>query len=375
MKILLTGGGSGGHFYPVVAVAEAINRYAKEQKLIDVELFYMAPAPYDEQLLLDNNIKFIKIPAGKMRRYFSLLNFFDLFVTAWGTIKALWKMFFIYPDVVFGKGGFVSFPALFAARFLKIPVVIHESDSAPGKVNKWAGKFARRIALSFPQAAEYFAEENVAYTGNPIRQEIIYADRQGGREYLKLEQNIPVVLILGGSQGSQTINENILDVLPRLVEQYQIVHQTGPNNIKLVQETANIVLQSSQYKNRYHPHPQFDSLALRMAAGAADVIISRAGSTIFEIAVWGVPAILIPITKSNLDHQRKNAYNYARAGAAIVIEENNLTPNILISEIHRLIGDKPVLEKMRAAALAFAKGDAAATIAGEILGIALEHEQ
>jgi UDP-N-acetylglucosamine--N-acetylmuramyl-(pentapeptide) pyrophosphoryl-undecaprenol N-acetylglucosamine transferase len=374
MRILLTGGGSGGHFYPVIAVAEAINRYAKENKLIDVELYYMAPQPYDTELLAANGITFIPIAAGKMRRYFSLMNIFDVFKTMWGTFRAIWKLFILYPDVIFGKGGYVSFPAMFAAKILRIPVVIHESDSAPGKVNKWAGKFARKIALSFPQAAEYFNKDKVAYTGNPIRQEVTHADRSGGREYLKLEQNLPVVLILGGSQGSQIMNENILDSLQKLVEQYQILHQTGPNNLHLVQETAGIVLQSSQYKQRYHPVAQFDALALRMAAGAADVVISRAGSTIFEIAAWGVPAILIPISKSNEDHQRKNAYNYARTGAAIVIEENNLTPNILISEIHRLLEDKTGLEKMRNAAQSFAKADAADTIAAALVEICLEHE-
>ena len=142
MKILLTGGGTGGHVYPIIAVAEELNTIAREQKLANLELYFMSPSPYNEGILFNNKIIYKKNSAGKIRRYFSILNFFDLFVTAWGVIQSTWDIFRIYPDVVFGKGGYASFPALCAARLLRIPVVIHESDSVPGKVNLWASKFA-----------------------------------------------------------------------------------------------------------------------------------------------------------------------------------------------------------------------------------------
>ncbi len=374
MKILLTGGGSGGHFYPIIAVAQSINKIAREKRLIDVKLYYMAPQPYDKRALFDNNITFTKVSTGKLRRYFSILNIVDFFRTIIGVIHAIWTMFFIYPDIVFGKGGYVSFPALFAARFFRIPVIIHESDSAPGRANLWAGKFARRIAVSYPQAADYFKKEKVAYTGNPIREEIMYAVKEGSYEYLNLEQNVPVILILGGSQGSRLINENLLDILPRLVEKYQIIHQVGKDNLELVKETARVILQKSEHKDRYKPFDHLATLPLRMAAGAASVIVSRAGSTIFEIALWNVPAILIPITDSNGDHQRKNAYSYARTGAAIVIEENNLSTHVLASEIDRLMEDQALREKMIAGAKSFARTDAADLIANEIIHVALEHE-
>jgi len=377
MKILLTGGGTGGHFYPVIAVAQALNKLAHEQKLIDLELYYMAPQPYDKTALYENNITFVRVPAGKVRRYFSIQNFLDIFVTGWGICVALVKMFNIYPDVVFGKGGYVSFPALFAARLLRIPVIIHESDSAPGKANVWAAKFAKRIAVSYPSAAEYFgkAKDRVAHTGNPVREELMHPVANGAHEFLHLETDIPVLLILGGSQGSQIINQNIVDALPRLVEKYQIIHQAGPANLKTVEAMASVVLLNNTHKDRYKPFDHLNSLALRMAAGVADVVISRAGSTIFEIAQWGIPAILIPITDSNGDHQRKNAYSYARNGAALVIEENNLTPNILASEVDRLMGDANVRGTMKKAAQGFAKSGAARLIAQEILAIAIQHEK
>ena len=156
MKILFTGGGTGGHFYPIIAVAEAISERVTEKKILPPKLYYMASNKYNPRVLFDHEIEFVQVPAGKIRRYFSLLNLTDLFKTAYGCLRALSKMFSIYPDVVFSKGGFDSFPALVAARFLRIPVVIHESDSEPGRVNAWAGKFAKKIAVSYPDAAKFF---------------------------------------------------------------------------------------------------------------------------------------------------------------------------------------------------------------------------
>jgi UDP-N-acetylglucosamine--N-acetylmuramyl-(pentapeptide) pyrophosphoryl-undecaprenol N-acetylglucosamine transferase len=375
MKILLTGGGSGGHFYPIIAVAQSINALAQERKYFDIKLYYMAPQPYDERLLFENNITFIATSAGKIRRYFSIMNFFDLFRTAWGTANAIWRMYWIYPDIVFAKGGYVSFPAVFAAWFLRIPVVIHESDSVPGRVNKWAGKFAKRIAVSYPDAAQFFKKENVAFTGNPVREEIKIPERDGSHEFLGIDKSVPTVLFLGGSQGAQNINQTLLDTLAKLVEKYNVVHQTGKKNFIAVKQTADAVLLTNPFKKRYLAKDHMDSLTMRMAAGAADLIVSRAGSTIFEIAIWAKPSIIIPIPEAVSHDQIKNAYSYARTGAAVVLEENNLTPNLLRAEIERLMENQADREKMIAAAKNFARTDAALLIAGEIFSIAIEHEK
>ncbi len=374
MKILFTGGGTGGHFYPIIAISEEIREITKEQKLLAPKLYYMAPTPYNPRELFDHEITFIRTPAGKMRKYFSIRNFFDLFKTGFGIIGAVVNIFFIFPDVIFGKGGYVSFPALVAAKLFGIPVIIHESDSVPGRVNLWAGKFAVRVALSYKEAGKYFKEDKIAVTGNPVRKDITNPVSSGAYEYLELEKDIPVILILGGSQGAVLINEAIIDTLPRLVEKYQIIHQTGKNNINEVKNTADVVLAGSDFKNRYKPFDYLNSLALRMSAGVAQIVISRGGSTIFEIAEWGLPSILIPITNSNGDHQRQNSYNYARFGAAEVIEESNLSPEIIFSEIERILGNKALNDKMRAAAKGFSHPKAARTIAQEIINIALKHE-
>ncbi len=374
MKILLTGGGTGGHFYPIIAIAEELRDVAKEKKLLSPEIYYMAPTPYNARALFENEIIFRKVTAGKQRRYFSLLNFFDLFKIATGVFQATWQIFFIMPDVIFGKGGYVSFPAMAAARFLGIPVVIHESDSHPGKVNLWAGKFAKRVALSYPEAAKYFKEDKVALTGNPVRKGITIAVKSGAFEYLNMEESIPVIFILGGSQGSQRINESILDALPELVEKYQIIHQTGSKNYQDMQKMADIALEASPFKSRYKPFDYLNDLAMKMSAGAASLVVSRSGSTIFEIASWGLPSILIPIPESISHDQTTNAFSYARTGAADVIEENNLTTEILLSEIEKILSNPELQAKMAAAAKSFAKPDAAKKIAEQIIDIALTHE-
>jgi UDP-N-acetylglucosamine--N-acetylmuramyl-(pentapeptide) pyrophosphoryl-undecaprenol N-acetylglucosamine transferase len=374
MRILFTGGGSGGHFYPIIAVAQELNNLIKEKRLLGAELFYMSPSPYNAGVLFENGITYKKNYAGKVRRYFSLLNITDAFKTAWGIMQSTIEVFKIYPDVVFAKGGYASFPVLLAAKILRIPVVIHESDSVPGRVNAWAGKFADKIAISYSEAASFFPKDKVALTGNPVRHDLAIPITVGAYEFLKLDPSVPVIFILGGSQGAKLINDILLEDLPNLVKKYQIIHQTGKNNFVEVKSTADAVLFESPNQDRYKAFDYLNELAMRMAAGASQVVVSRAGSTIFEIAAWGIPSILLPIKDSNGDHQRQNAFSYARSGAAVVIEEANLTAHILESEIDRLITHEGEREKMKVSAKNFYKPDAARMIAEEILKIALSHE-
>ncbi|MFA5888822.1 MAG: UDP-N-acetylglucosamine--N-acetylmuramyl-(pentapeptide) pyrophosphoryl-undecaprenol N-acetylglucosamine transferase [Candidatus Paceibacterota bacterium] len=379
MKLLFTGGGTGGHFYPIIAIVEEINQMVKENHLLQPQIYYMSTEPYNENLLFQNNISFEAVNSGKIRRNLSplniFLNFIDLFKIFFGSLGALWRVFVIYPDVVFGKGGYASFPALFAARILRIPVIIHESDSTPGKVNAWAGKFARRIAISYPEAIKFFKKEKVAYTGNPIRKEVQEPLTVGAFKILELTEGIPTIFVIGGSTGSVFINEVLMDALPELIKKYQIVHQTGRKNIKIIEETRDVVLQGNPLKNRYKPFDYLNTLNLRAAAGVANLIVSRAGSTIFEIASWGKPSIIIPIPEPTSHDQRTNAYSYARSGAAIVIEEKNLAGSLLVSEIDRILETPGEKEKMEKCAQEFARRDSAKLIAQEILAIALEHEK
>ncbi|GMU74217.1 MAG: UDP-N-acetylglucosamine--N-acetylmuramyl-(pentapeptide) pyrophosphoryl-undecaprenol N-acetylglucosamine transferase [Candidatus Campbellbacteria bacterium] len=384
MRIVLTGGGSGGHFYPMIAVAQQIRVLAKEDKLIEPDLIYMATEEYDPDALFENNISFKHINAGKRRRYTSILNFFDLFKTGLGVIKAMLKLFFVFPDVVFSKGGYASVPVVLAARVFGIPVIIHESDAVPGKANVWAAKYARRIAVSYPESAEIFRAlvakkkkaPEIAVTGNPVRHEMQTLSPAGAHEFLKLSHDIPTVLVLGGSQGATTINETLIETLPELVTRYQIIHQTGKANFEITKRSAEMILENNPNASRYVPFPFLNVVAMRMAAGAADLIISRAGSgAIFEIALWGKPSILIPIPEDVSHDQKHNAFAYARTGASVVVAQENLTPHLLTSEITRLMDSQDEREKMSREAKAFSQPDAARKIAREVLDVALEHEE
>jgi UDP-N-acetylglucosamine--N-acetylmuramyl-(pentapeptide) pyrophosphoryl-undecaprenol N-acetylglucosamine transferase len=374
MKIVFTGGGSGGHFYPIISVVQELRRIIKEEHLVEPIMYFVAPDPYNRGVLFDNNIIYKRVMSGKQRIYPSFLNIIDKFKLAFGILEGIWKIFWIYPDVVFSKGGYGSVPVVFAAKFLGIPIIVHESDSAPGRATVWASKFAKKVAVSYPDASHYFDPKKVAWTGNPVRDEIKTPVLEGAHQFLQFDSKLRTILILGGSTGAQIINNIIIDTLPRLIDTYQIIHQTGKNNYKEVKETTSLLLKSHPNADRYVCFPYLNDLAMKMSAGAADLVISRAGSTIFEIASWHKPSILIPITETNNDHQRKNAYHYAHSGACIVIEENNLTPEIFIAEIDRLFAHPELLEEMRKGAEQFAKPDAGRLIARQIIDTLVSHE-
>lgn len=377
MRIVLTGGGSGGHFYPVVAVAEALREMTKEQKLLEPEIYFFGPGTFDERALFDNEVRFVQTPAGKVRRYFSILNVTDSLKTFFGIIKTIWKLYQLYPDVIFSKGGYGAAPTLVAARILKIPVLVHDSDAIPGRATLYAAPFAKRIAVSFDEATQYLpkaVQHKVALTGNPIRKDLVTPARDGSKEFLELNDQVPILLILGGSQGAEALNETVLAALPDLLDRYQIVHQTGETNFTQTSQTAAVILDKNERRYRYKAFPYLSPLALKMAAGAADLVVSRAGSGgIFEIASWGVASIMVPLPASAQDHQRYNAFAYARSGACVVLEQANLTPHLLIAEIDRLFTNPKARTDMAEAARKFAKPGAARTIAESLLALALEH--
>ena len=378
MTIAFTGGGSGGHFYPIIAIAEAITDLVREEHLIAPKFYYLAPSPFDKKALFENGIIYVSIPAGKMRRYASLQNVTDMFVTFAGTLSALIILFRLYPDVVVSKGGYGSVPTTLAARILRIPVIIHESDAKPGRANLLAAAWAKKIAISFESAATYFpknVQKKIARTGIPIRKALTRVETEGARQYLELEPNVPTVLILGGSQGAMKINEAVLTALPDLVSFANIIHQTGEAHFKNVEGVGKVVLAKNPHANRYHPINYLSEAALQRSAGIADVVVSRAGAnSIAEIGLWKMPAILIPIPESVSHDQRSNAYAYARTGAAIVLEEENLTPHILVSEIERILHDPELGKRMGASAAGFTDPDAARILAKAVLDIAVSHE-
>ncbi len=377
MKIVFTGGGTGGHFYPIIAVAEALRQVVAEQHLITPQLIYMAPEPFDEEALFHNDLAFVRTSAGKMRRYFSLLNVRDAFRTFFGAISTFFILLKDVPDVVFSRGGYASVPVVLAAHWLGVPIVVHVSDSKPGRADLLGAKYADRIAISFESSVQYFPEkvrDKIALTGIPVRAALAHPLPEGAAQELQLDLSVPTVLVIGGSLGSKRINDTILEGLATIVDGANVIHQTGKNNFAEVESMAKIILEGSAHASRYHAFPYLSQDSLRKAAGAASVVVSRAGATaITEVSLWGKPSILIPIPESVSHDQRTNAYAYAHTGAAVVLEEENLSPNVLASEIRRIALDTALAARMSERSRGFANPNAARLIAEELLRITLTH--
>lgn len=369
MRILFVGGGTGGHFYPLIAVAEALRRSGRNP-----ELYHMGPEAYSASDLETNQIKFVYCPAGKKRVYASFLNFLDLFKTGFGLIIALVKIFIIYPDVIFSKGGYTSVPVLLAGKFFRIPIVIHESDAVPGRANLLAKKFARYIAIAYDEVATYFDQSKTALVGIPIRSKL-KEPVQDAHQVLGIPNDLPLLYITGGSLGAENINNLVLQSLNELLPYYRIFHQTGDKHETAVTSTASALVQNSELLSRYYVKGTLDSLTVNALFSAASLIISRAGSTtIFEIALHGKPSIIIPIPEGISRDQRSNAYAYARAGGCVVLEEQNLTKALLLNQIQSIMGDSASYETMSQKALSFAPKDADEKIANLLIGIGDEHK-
>ncbi len=370
MKIVLVGGGTGGHFYPLMAVAEVMRTQPNPP-----ELYYLGPSPYDKAALATHGITYLYCPAGKIRVYFSLQNFLDQFRNFFGFFVAVYRLFIIYPDVVFSKGGYTSVPVVFAAAFLRIPIVIHESDAVPGRANKLAKSLATYIAISYDDVAPFFKAEKTALTGIPLRQEIITIN-QNPNETLGIPTDKPLLFVTGGSSGAERLNNIILRSLVELLPYYRVFHQAGSNNVNELRLSAQTLLaEHPELAVDYYLEGSVSGQMIGLLLDAAAVVITRAGSTtLFEIAAHGKPTIIIPIPEDISRDQRKNAYAFAENGAASVIEEKNLTPHLLIQEIHSIMNDPGRYEGMSAASKARALPGAAEKIATLLLQIGHEHE-
>ncbi len=374
LKIVLAGGGTGGHIYPLIAVYRHLKRIT-DQKLVTLDATYLGPKIFDESVFTNEGIKTIYITSGKWRNYFSLMNFVDIFKIIFGFFQSLWQLWKVMPDIIFSKGGYGALPVVLAGFLLGIPIVIHESDAVPGKSNKLAAPFAKKILLAFESAKNYFLPEKVVVVGNPIRETILHNNipQENAKRYFKFLPEKSVVLFLGGSQGSQRINDLVLDCLEELIKnEVQVLHQTGPNNFKEVFLEAKVILDflPEPYKNFYQAKDFFYEKDYLNALAATDLIVARAGSgVIFEIAASKKPAILIPLPEAARDHQRLNAIEYARFGGALVIEEKNATANLLAKNILDILNNPTKRNNMINGAKLFIKKDAAEEIAKELLNV------
>lgn len=373
MRIALTGGGTGGHLFPILAVVQEI------KKLVDdnifqiplgeggsLEFLFVGPRTIGEEALADAGIGHKVIMAGKLRRYASFQNILDIVKIPCGVIQSLWHLFFFMPNVVFSKGGYGSVPVVLAAWLFRIPVIIHESDSVPGLANRFCAKFSRRVAISFGEAAAHFPKDKTALTGNPVRPALFGGTREQAQALFGLKSDKPVLLILGGSQGAQAINDLLFTSLLQLAKRCEIIHQCGADNFELIKQML-----GDDAPKDYHLLPFLSNEQMRQALAAADLVVARAGAgTIAEIAALGKASILIPLPNAAADHQLKNATEFASLGGTIIIEEMNLTPHLFENQVFSLLDNPDLMKKMGEHARHFNRPDAALKIAQEILNLA-----
>lgn len=320
-KIVLTGGGTAGHVTPNIALLPAL-------KKAGYEITYMGSHDgIEKKLISDFDIPYVGISAGKFRRYFDLKNFTDPFRVLKGFSEAKKFLKEYMPNVVFSKGGFVSVPVVRAAAVLKIPCIIHESDMTPGLANKLCISAAKKVCCNFPETLKLLPAEKAILTGSPIRSELSQGNKIGGLNMCGFSANKPVIMVIGGSLGAANVNKAVREALPRLLEDYQVVHLCGKDKVD------NLLLNTPGYK-------QFEYIKteLKDLFAMADLVISRAGANaICELLALKKPNILIPLpAASSRGDQLLNARSFESQGFSIVIDEEDLTTELLVDKVHEL---------------------------------------
>ena len=367
-RILFAGGGTGGHVLPLVAVARAIKKLSPEAKI-----YFVGPEEFSLDSLREEGVIVEKIiAAGKLRRYFSLWDIWELIKLPFAFLQSFFVVLVINPDVVLGKGSYGSILPILSAKLLFKKIIIHESDAVPGLANRFLSYLTDNVAVAFEETTKFFGGKNVRVVGNPVRLKYIGLTSVEAQKILDFpqEESIPnlrsyiryTIFISGGSQGAQKINKVILESLNDLLEKYIVIWSTGSANYESVKHRVsdNINLKIMPFLNE---------LELAAAYTLCDLAIGRAGSgTIFEMAAFGKPSILIPLERKGGD-QPVNAQTYAQAGATIVAKESELNKKILLNKTVQLISDTDLLIKMSQNARKFAKIDAGEKLARILLDL------
>ncbi|MDP3764546.1 MAG: UDP-N-acetylglucosamine--N-acetylmuramyl-(pentapeptide) pyrophosphoryl-undecaprenol N-acetylglucosamine transferase [bacterium] len=365
-KIMLCGGGTGGHVLPLVAVARAIKKLAPEAKI-----YFVGPEEFSLNALREESV-IVKtiIAAGKIRRYFSFKHIWEIIKIPFAFFQSLIIVVSINPDVVLGKGSYGSVLPVLAAEILFKKIIIHESDAIPGLANKFLSYVTNNIVVSFEETKNFFAGKNIQVVGNPVRLKYLDLTKEEAEKILDFppKESTPslrsyarcTIFISGGSQGAQRINKAIFKILPDLLENFNMIWSVGAANYQSVQH---LVLD-----NNLKIVPFLNEKELASAYTLCDIAIGRAGAgTIFELAAFGKPSILIPLERKNGD-QPVNASSYAKTGAAVVLKENELDK--LKEVIEKILNNSSELDSMSENAKKFAKIDAASQLAQILLDLA-----
>lgn len=324
-KIVLTGGGTAGHVTPNIALLPSLRQAGYEITYI---------GSYDgieKKLISDFDIPYTGISTGKLRRYLDIRNFTDPFRVIKGFSEAKKYLKEYRPDVVFSKGGFVSVPWVRAAAALALPCIIHESDMTPGLANKLCFPVAEKICCNFPETLRMLPEEKAVLTGSPIRAELAQGNKIAGLDLCGFTANKPVILVIGGSLGAANVNKAVRDALPQLLEDFQVVHLCGKDKID------NLLLATPGYRQF-----EYVKTELKDLFAMADIVISRAGAnSICELLALKKPNILIPLpSTSSRGDQLLNAASFEAQGFSIVINEDDLTTELLTDKVHELFSNR-----------------------------------
>lgn len=317
-KIILTGGGTAGHVTPNLALIPSLRE-------LGYEIHYIGSYQGMERKLIEQaGIPYDGISSGKLRRYFDIKNFSDPFRVMKGYTEALKLMKKYKPDVVFSKGGFVAVPVVLAAKHYKIPVIIHESDMTPGLANKLCIPSASKVCCNFPETLAYLPEDKAVLTGSPIRAELLKGDRLAGLQYTNLSSNRPILLVIGGSLGSVTVNTVVRQALPQLLHDFSVIHICGKGN-----------LDESLIGTEGYVQYEYVDAPLKHLFAASDLVISRAGAnSICEILALRKPNILIPLSAAaSRGDQILNANSFSKQGFSTVLEEEALTAETLYQAV------------------------------------------
>lgn len=352
MRVLLTGGGTGGHIYPALSVAGYFDPAAGD------ELLYVGTAEGPEASVVPAaGLPFRSIPSRKLAGKPGPRAVAALAVAAWGVLKAAGLLREWQPDVVLGTGGYASAGVMFAAALLRIPTVVHEANAVPGRVNRLLARLCTRVAVTYPATLRYFPRSRTVVTGMPVRPELLHGDPERARSQYGLEPGVPVLLISGGSGGAQTLNRAVARALPELLRlPVQVVHQTGKTHLQ------SVLHEVGPLPARYHPVDYVADMPSLMAA--ATLVVSRAGSsTLAEITAVGLPSLTVPYPFAVADHQTGNARALAEAGATVLVPDADLDAERLLREVRGLLTDPERLRRMREASRAQGRPEAARQVA------------
>ena len=367
--VVFTGGGTGGHIFPGLAVAEALS------SSLECRIVWLGSAKGVDRKIVESSelysaspsvLEFMGIPAGKLRRYFSFQNFIDVFKVAAGFIKSFFILLKLKPIFVFSKGGFVSVPPCAAAKFLKIPVITHECDFSPGLATRINSKFANHIFVSYQETAELLPaslRSKIICTGNPVRLSFYSGKPEKGRSFLNIKSDLPVLFVLGGSLGARQLNDLISDSIEYLVKHFVVVHQIGEANMDQVQKIKESLLNSSpEFAENYKPY-HFIKKEMADVLSLSSIVVSRAGAnTVWESAAAGKPMILVPLEKgSSRGDQIENAEFFKKKGAAEILLGEDVRPDIFIRLLRELGFEENISGNERLKNMALAS----AALAGE----------